>query len=216
MTVIIGNQFCTNVVVSLYRNLSCTAPPGPGIGDVRLVVTTTGSGSGSEPFAYNPPVVLAVVGTPCDAELSCSIQVCRACRQGGPQGATVVLDGGTRSTTDGMSPLPVSSDGPGPRKRSWLEDWPRTGGVHRYWASSVLQHVKAVRSHHDAFLPCSAQAPRAVCLLSRDPSSLPLPPHPTVSSQATPHVNNRSSGTRAPCSAARRPTQLEVSPLLCT
>jgi hypothetical protein len=76
MTVAIGGQPCADVVVDdSLTSLQCIAPPGPGIGDVQLRVTVDGSGTASHPFEYNSPVVGLVVGTPCDADAPCPIQV---------------------------------------------------------------------------------------------------------------------------------------------
>lgn len=75
MTVTVGNQSCSNVSDVTYTSLRCTAPPGPGFGDVQLVVTVVGSGAGGFPLHYNAPVVLALAGSPCDADVACPLQV---------------------------------------------------------------------------------------------------------------------------------------------
>ncbi len=41
-------------------SLSCSAPSGPGFGDVRLAVTVAGSANASEPFLYTAPEVTDV------------------------------------------------------------------------------------------------------------------------------------------------------------
>lgn len=78
MTVTIGGLPCANVTVidnATLTSFQCLAPPGPGFGDVQLQVAIFGSGGGSMQFLYDPPKVTRVVGTPCDAEALCPIQV---------------------------------------------------------------------------------------------------------------------------------------------
>ncbi len=80
MAVTIGNQPCINVVVTdnvTLGELSCVAPPGPGIGAAQLRVTVAGVGSGSFRFLYTGPEVTQVVGSPCDAAIACPVQVRR-------------------------------------------------------------------------------------------------------------------------------------------
>jgi hypothetical protein len=62
-SVTIGDVPCTSVQltdsVSL-GSLQCTAPSGPGIGDVRLRVDVVGGGNASTPFLYDAPAVTGV------------------------------------------------------------------------------------------------------------------------------------------------------------
>ncbi len=78
MSVTIGAAPCSNVTITDPEGLGaleCIAPPGPGIGSVQLVVQVTGSGSGSSRFLYAPPSVHRIVGSPCDADGLCTLQV---------------------------------------------------------------------------------------------------------------------------------------------
>jgi hypothetical protein len=61
--VTIGALPCTNVAVTdaaRHTALTCTAPKGPGFGNVQLRVTVTGGGNASVPFLYTPPSVAGV------------------------------------------------------------------------------------------------------------------------------------------------------------
>lgn len=78
MTVAIGNLSCGDVTVTQPVTLSeftCLAPAGPGLGNVSLHVTVNGSGTAHSPFLYDPPQVLGVQGSPCDAEAVCLLRV---------------------------------------------------------------------------------------------------------------------------------------------
>ncbi len=75
MNVTIGGQLCPIVEVTDegLTTLRCTAPSGPGVGDVALSVTVAGSGTGSFGFQYDAPSVSWVLGSPCDAETACAV-----------------------------------------------------------------------------------------------------------------------------------------------
>ena len=86
MEVTIGNLSCSVVTVTDLVGLStltCTAPPGPGFGNVQLQVSMLGSGYGSYRFWYNPPVVNSVSVSPCNAEAACPIEVTWSGGRGG-------------------------------------------------------------------------------------------------------------------------------------
>jgi hypothetical protein len=70
-TVTIGSQSCSNVVVtdtSGLGTLQCTAPPGPGFGDVQLRVSVVGGGNASTPFLYTAPAITGLSVVACAAE----------------------------------------------------------------------------------------------------------------------------------------------------
>jgi hypothetical protein len=76
MTVTTGTLPCTAVAITDAVNLtrfSCLAPPGPGFGAVLLNVTVTGLPSALVPLPYAAPEVHSVSGSPCDAELLCTV-----------------------------------------------------------------------------------------------------------------------------------------------
>ena len=76
MTVTIGGQPCSGVTVTDALALTqfvCTAPTGPGVGDVRLQVTVADSGNASTPFLYSAPAVTGVSPSPCNAEATCPL-----------------------------------------------------------------------------------------------------------------------------------------------
>ncbi len=63
------------VVSDALDHVQCAAPIGPGIGDVRLVVTVTGTGNTSVPFLYTAPAVTGVNVAACAADTTAVIQV---------------------------------------------------------------------------------------------------------------------------------------------
>jgi hypothetical protein len=74
----IGGTPCDDVVVTDSVGLGvlrCTAPPGPGIGDVQLQVTVTGGGNASVPFLYTAPAVTRLSVVACAADGNVVIQV---------------------------------------------------------------------------------------------------------------------------------------------
>jgi hypothetical protein len=78
LRVSIGSQPCAQVNVTDLATLGklvCVAPPGPGFGDMQLLVEMDGSGSGGFAFAYSPPRIHHIVGSPCDADIPCNMQV---------------------------------------------------------------------------------------------------------------------------------------------
>lgn len=77
-TVAIGGVLCTDLQLTDDLDLGalrCSAPPGPGIGDVHLRVTVTGGGIASVPFLYAAPSVTAVSVAACPADVNFQIQV---------------------------------------------------------------------------------------------------------------------------------------------
>jgi hypothetical protein len=77
-SVTIGAAPCTSVEVTDgmgLGSLSCTAPSGPGIGDVRLQVAVAGGGNASVPFLYEAPSVMAVNLAACAADANVAILV---------------------------------------------------------------------------------------------------------------------------------------------
>jgi hypothetical protein len=78
LRVSIGSQPCAQVNVTdmeTFGVLVCISPPGPGFGNMQVLVEMEGSGSGGFQFAYTSPVVHRVSGSPCDADTPCNIQV---------------------------------------------------------------------------------------------------------------------------------------------
>jgi hypothetical protein len=78
MTVTVGNGTCSNVVLTDPVGLSefrCTAPPGPGFSSVQLRVTVEGSGIGSYPLPYTPPLVSWLRPSLCLASTACPITI---------------------------------------------------------------------------------------------------------------------------------------------
>jgi hypothetical protein len=74
----IGDTPCDDVVVTDSVGLGvlrCTAPSGPGIGDVRLQVTVAGGGNASVPFLYAAPAVTRLSVVACAADGNVVIQV---------------------------------------------------------------------------------------------------------------------------------------------
>jgi len=129
MTVTIGDQPCGNITIRDPVTLTafqCVAPPGPGIGDVQLRVTVAGSGTGSFLFQYSPPVVQWVSGTPCDAEVSCPVQVwARAAVSSGAQGAELHHEGrcSLQQTVCGCALDCVIALRACASSRSWARTW---------------------------------------------------------------------------------------------
>ena len=76
MVVWIGDQPCTSVTVNAtsLASATCTAPPGPGRGDVQLRVNVSGAVA-STGFAYDSPRGVSVQPVLCDAEATCTLQV---------------------------------------------------------------------------------------------------------------------------------------------
>lgn len=77
-TVTIGEALCSNVVIEdglAFGVLRCTAPPGPGIGNVQLTVMVAGYYNASVPFMYMLPAVTGVSLTVCAADAAVVIKV---------------------------------------------------------------------------------------------------------------------------------------------
>jgi hypothetical protein len=55
--------------------LQCTAPSGPGFGDVQLRVSVAGGGNVSVPFLYTAPAITGLSVVACAAEINQMIQV---------------------------------------------------------------------------------------------------------------------------------------------
>ncbi len=77
-TVTIGGAACTGAVVTDsvgHGAVVCTAPSGPGSGDVRLQVSVAGSGNASVPFLYTPPQVTGLSVAVCPADVNFGVRV---------------------------------------------------------------------------------------------------------------------------------------------
>jgi hypothetical protein len=80
LIVTIGNVTCGSLEVtdlSSFTTAQCVAPTlrGSSPGESQLVVFMPGSGSASQRFAYNPPVVSTVSGSPCTVGTACPIMI---------------------------------------------------------------------------------------------------------------------------------------------
>jgi hypothetical protein len=77
-TITIGDVPCTGVQLIDSVGLGalrCTAPSGPGIGDVRLRVDVVDGGNASTPFLYDAPAVTGVNVAACAADTNVVIHV---------------------------------------------------------------------------------------------------------------------------------------------
>jgi hypothetical protein len=78
MTVAIGNQSCSNVVIDEagpLRRFTCSAPKGPGIGDVQLRVRVDNGGTATNRFLYDPPSISSVSPSPCQSNATCLVTI---------------------------------------------------------------------------------------------------------------------------------------------
>jgi hypothetical protein len=76
--VTIGGSPCSNAAVTDttgFGVLLCTAPPGPGVGDVQLRVSVAGGGNASVPFLYAAPTVNRLSVVACAADADVKVQV---------------------------------------------------------------------------------------------------------------------------------------------
>ncbi len=74
----VGGVPCTGVVVTDavgLGELRCVAPPGPGFGDVQVLVMVTGTGNASTLFLYTAPAVTSVNYAVCAADVNVVITV---------------------------------------------------------------------------------------------------------------------------------------------